>query len=113
LAHTGSRSEIFSPARARHEAERLGIEFLGELPLDLRIRETSDGGTPITVAEPDNPHAVVSRRMAARIWDELAGADGERSPPPRIVIEYNPARADVTVDPDVGWTEKSLRAQAC
>jgi hypothetical protein len=58
--------------------ERLGTEFLGEVPLDLKIRETSDGGTPITVSEPDNPHALVFRQMAARIWEKVAGADAVR-----------------------------------
>src|ERR1700730_4532981 len=85
--HCGGRSEIFSHGGARREAERLGVEFLGEVPLDLKIRETSDSGTPITVAEPDNPHSVVFRRMAARIWEKVSGATAERRPPPRIVIE--------------------------
>ena len=44
--HCGGRSEIFCHGGARQEAERLGTEFLGEVPLDLAIRETSDGGTP-------------------------------------------------------------------
>jgi DNA-binding winged helix-turn-helix (wHTH) protein len=43
--------------------------------------------TPITVAEPDNPHAVVFRRMAARIWEKVSGAGSERRTPPRIIIE--------------------------
>ena len=85
--HCGGRSEIFSHGGARHEAERLGTEFLGEVPLDIRIRETSDSGTPITVAEPDNPHALVFRHIAARIWEKVAGADASRRPPPRIIIE--------------------------
>jgi ATP-binding protein involved in chromosome partitioning len=85
--HCGGRSEIFSHGGARQEAERLGTEFLGEVPLDIRIRETSDGGTPITVSEPDNPHALVFRRIAARIWEKVAGADAPRRAPPRIVIE--------------------------
>jgi ATP-binding protein involved in chromosome partitioning len=85
--HCGGRSEIFSHGGARLEAERLGTEFLGEVPLDLKIRETSDGGTPITVSEPDNPHALVFRAMAARIWEKVAGADAVRRAPPRIVIE--------------------------
>src|SRR6266404_8080000 len=85
--HCGGRSEIFSHGGARREADSLGVEFLGEMPLDIRIRETSDGGTPITVAEPDNPHPVVFRQMAARIWEKVAGADGQRRAPPRIVIE--------------------------
>jgi ATP-binding protein involved in chromosome partitioning len=84
--HCGGRSEIFAHGGARHEAARLGAEFLGEVPLDIQIRETSDGGTPITVAEPDNPHALVFRSMAARIWEKVAGG-GERRPPPRIIIE--------------------------
>ena len=53
--HCGGRSEIFSHGGARQEAERLGTEFLGEVPLDLKIRETSDGGTPITVVRPRQP----------------------------------------------------------
>jgi ATP-binding protein involved in chromosome partitioning len=85
--HCGGRSEIFSHGGARQEALRLGTEFLGEVPLNLKIRETSDSGTPIVVAEPENPHALVFRRMAARIWDKVAGADAQRRPPPRIVIE--------------------------
>jgi ATP-binding protein involved in chromosome partitioning len=85
--HCGGRSEIFSHGGAREEARRLGTEFLGEVPLDLKIRETSDGGTPITVADPDNPHALVFRQMAARIWDKVTGEDTERRTPPRIVIE--------------------------
>ena len=85
--HCGGRSEIFSHGGAREEARRLGTEFLGEVPLDLEIRETSDGGTPITVSDPQNPHAHVFRQMAARIWEKVAGETAERRPPPRIVIE--------------------------
>ncbi len=85
--HCGGRSEIFSHGGARQEADRLGTEFLGEVPLDLKIRETSDGGTPITVAEPENPHALVFRQMAARIWEKVAGEGAERRAPPRIIIE--------------------------
>jgi ATP-binding protein involved in chromosome partitioning len=85
--HCGGRSEIFSHGGARQEAERLGTEFLGEVPLDIRIRETSDGGTPITISDPDNPHALVFRRMAARIWDKVTGESTDRRPPPRIIIE--------------------------
>ncbi len=83
----GHRSEIFSHGGARREAERLGAEFLGEVPLDLAIRETSDGGRPIVVSAPDSPHAQVFRHMAARVWQKVSGADAERRPPPKIVIE--------------------------
>jgi ATP-binding protein involved in chromosome partitioning len=85
--HCGHRSEIFSHGGARREAARLGTEFLGEVPLDVEIRETSDGGRPITVAAPDGPHARLFREMAARIWDKVAGEDAPRRAPPRIVVE--------------------------
>jgi ATP-binding protein involved in chromosome partitioning len=85
--HCGGRSEIFSHGGARAEARRLGTEFLGEVPLDLEIRETSDDGRPITVCDPVNPHAIVFRQMAARIWEKVAGDGAGRRPPPRIIIE--------------------------
>jgi ATP-binding protein involved in chromosome partitioning len=85
--HCGGRSEIFSHGGARLEAERLGTEFLGEVPLDLQIRETSDEGRPITVSDPDNPHSLVFRAIAARIWEKIAGTDAVGRAPPRIVIE--------------------------
>jgi ATP-binding protein involved in chromosome partitioning len=85
--HCGGRSEIFSHGGARREALRLGAEFLGEVPLDLAIRETSDGGRPITIADPASPYAHVFRQMAARIWQKVAGADAVGRPPPRIVID--------------------------
>jgi ATP-binding protein involved in chromosome partitioning len=85
--HCGGRSDIFSHGGARREAARLGVEFLGEVPLDLEIRETSDEGRPITVSHSDSPHAQVFRAMAARIWDKVAGADAPRRAPPRIVVE--------------------------
>jgi ATP-binding protein involved in chromosome partitioning len=84
--HCGGRSDIFSHGGARREAELLGAEFLGEIPLDLAIRETSDEGRPITVSDPDNPYAAVFRQIAARIWDKVSGESTLR-PPPRIVIE--------------------------
>ena len=48
------------------------------MPLDLEIRETSDGGTPITVSDPDDPHALVFRGMAARIWEKVPGESTDR-----------------------------------
>jgi ATP-binding protein involved in chromosome partitioning len=84
----GSRHEIFAHGGARREAERLGTEFLGEIPLDLAIRETSDEGRPIVVSRPDSPHALAYRQIAARIWEQLSGgAEAPRRAAPRIVIE--------------------------
>jgi ATP-binding protein involved in chromosome partitioning len=68
----GHRSDIFSHGGARKEAERLGVDFLGELPLDIAIRETSDSGRPIVVSQPDSPHARAYRAIARRVLEKLA-----------------------------------------
>jgi len=83
--HCGERSDIFSHGGARKEAERLGVEFLGELPLDIVIRETSDEGHPIVVSQHESEHAKVYRAIATRIWEKVGGAS-ERAAP-RIVVE--------------------------
>jgi ATP-binding protein involved in chromosome partitioning len=75
----GHRSEIFGHGGARREAEKLGTEFLAEIPLDIAIRETSDGGTPIVVTEPDGPHAKVFRALAARVWELVGTGDARRA----------------------------------
>ncbi|HZT90160.1 MAG TPA: iron-sulfur cluster carrier protein ApbC [Stellaceae bacterium] len=85
--HCGERSDIFSHGGARREAARLGTEFLGEVPLDLTIRETSDAGHPIAASDPSSPHALLFREIAARVWQKIAGDDAPRRAPPRIVIE--------------------------
>jgi ATP-binding protein involved in chromosome partitioning len=81
----GHRSEIFSHGGAHREAERLGVEFLGEMPLDIAIRETSDEGTPIVVAQPAGELAQTYLRMASRLWEQVGG--GQRRAPPRIVVQ--------------------------
>src|SRR5258707_1198536 len=82
--HCGERSEIFSHGGARREAERLGAEFLGEVPLHISIRETSDEGRPIVVSQPESAPAQIFRRMASRIAEKLGSAKRQA---PRIVVE--------------------------
>jgi ATP-binding protein involved in chromosome partitioning len=65
--HCGGRSEIFSHGGARHDAEKMGVPFLGEAPLDMKIRETSDAGRPVVGAEPDSPQAAVYLNLAAKV----------------------------------------------
>ncbi|WP_424362428.1 P-loop NTPase [Methylocystis parvus] len=65
--HCGGRSEIFSHGGARHDAEQMGVPFLGEAPLDMKIRETSDSGRPVVGAEPDSPQAAVYLNLAAKV----------------------------------------------
>lgn len=84
--HCGTRSDIFGHGGARKEADRLGVPFLGEIPLHMDIREKSDAGLPVVATEPDGPHAKIYRDIAARIRDQLAGGTGSRTAP-KIVIE--------------------------
>lgn len=81
----GERADIFGHGGARAEARRLGVPFLGEVPLHMAIRETSDSGTPVVASDPQGPHAAAYREIAARLRDELAGAPQRAAP--RIVIE--------------------------
>jgi ATP-binding protein involved in chromosome partitioning len=86
--HCGGRSDIFGHGGARHEAERLGVPFLGEVPLTMAIRETSDAGTPVVVSDPAGEQARIYRDIAARVTDRLGHlAELGARPPPRIVIE--------------------------
>ncbi len=84
--HCGGRSDLFGHGGARHEAEKLGAPFLGEAPLHMSIRETSDAGVPIVASAPDSPQAQAYVEIAKKAWDSLtAGAAGAR-PAPRIVV---------------------------
>ena len=86
--HCGERSEIFSHGGARAEAEKLGTDFLGEVPLHIAIRETSDAGTPITVSAPEGEHAKIYKEIAARVWQKIEqGAGTSAARAPRIVIQ--------------------------
>jgi ATP-binding protein involved in chromosome partitioning len=80
----GTRSDIFGHGGARREAERLGVPFLGEVPLDIIIREKSDSGSPVVATAPDSAHAKYYRDIAMRVRDGLAASS---RPAPKIVIE--------------------------
>jgi ATP-binding protein involved in chromosome partitioning len=86
--HCGERSEIFAHGGARAEADRLGCDFLGEIPLDIEIRTTSDGGQPIVVSQPDTEHSKAYKEIAvtvaAKIDQTLAQREAES---PKIVIQ--------------------------
>ena len=81
----GHRSDIFAHGGAQREAVKFGVDFLGEIPLDIKIRETSDAGTPIVASEPTSPHSLAYGEIAAKIWNKL-----EKTPQrvaPRIVLK--------------------------
>jgi ATP-binding protein involved in chromosome partitioning len=70
----GTRSDIFGHGGARHEAERMGVPFLGEIPLHMSIRATSDAGTPVVDSEPDGPYAAIYREIGSKVREQLQGA---------------------------------------
>ena len=76
---------IFGHGGARTEAVRLGIPFLGEIPLDMAIRVTSDAGTPIVTDQPNGPHAAAYRGVAELVLAALVRAADR--PAPNIRIE--------------------------
>ena len=82
----GTRSDIFAHGGARHEAERLGVPFLGEVPLHMTIREKSDAGLPVVATAPDSEHARIYRDIASKVLAQLKGGAGGKTAP-RIVIE--------------------------
>ena len=63
----GHKEFVFGEHGARETAERLGEKFLGEIPLNIKIRSYADGGTPIVYAEPDSPFSEAYREIAAKI----------------------------------------------
>lgn len=69
--HCGEESHIFSHGGARYTAEKLDVPFLGEIPLNMTIRETSDSGKPLLVDKPKTPEAKAFLNIAEKIKKEL------------------------------------------
>lgn len=84
--HCGERTNVFSHGGARKTAEEFGADFLGEIPLHIKIRETSDAGQPIVASEPDGEHAKAYAAIADKVWfktmEQLNGSQG-----PKIVFD--------------------------
>ena len=89
--HCGTRSDIFGHGGARHEAERLGVPFLGEIPLHMSIRATSDSGNPVVDSEPDGPHAAIYRAIGDQGPRPAPGRHRRslRPVPVRIRLSFN------------------------
>lgn len=82
---TGKRYDIFGHGGAQAEAERIGVPFLGAVPLTMSIRETSDAGTPIVVSDPDSPQAQSYREIAQKVWTEIGRGTARTAP--KIIFE--------------------------
>ncbi|MSP67220.1 MAG: iron-sulfur cluster carrier protein ApbC [Alphaproteobacteria bacterium] len=84
----GHRSEIFGHGGARETAAKLGVDFLGEVPLHMSIRETSDSGKPITATQPDSEYAKIFMQIADRVAAKVADVvESKFRQPPKIVIQ--------------------------
>ena len=81
----GARHEIFGNGGAKAEAAKLGVPFLGEIPLEMAIRQTSDEGAPIVSSQPDSLHAEHYRSIAKAVLESLERRPAKTSP--KIVVE--------------------------
>jgi ATP-binding protein involved in chromosome partitioning len=82
----GNEDHIFGHGGAKFEAVKLSTDFLGEIPLDIAIRTTSDEGQPIVVSRPDSPHAKAYRDIAQKVWDKVQLLQSNKKGP-KIVME--------------------------
>jgi ATP-binding protein involved in chromosome partitioning len=89
----GERSEIFGHGGAEREAKKLGLSFLGAVPLHMEIRERSDDGRPITATAPDSPQAAIFKDIAVRTWSAVQAAKGVDIP----VLHVSPQRDSLKV----------------
>ena len=86
--HCGERSEIFSHGGARQTAETYGVDFLGEIPLDLMIRQNSDSGRPVVISDPNGPQARCYLDIADAVIARLdADTTDARKAFPNIVFD--------------------------
>ncbi|MBF0213207.1 MAG: iron-sulfur cluster carrier protein ApbC [Magnetococcales bacterium] len=83
----GHRADIFDHGGARLEAEAMGMPFLGDIPLDISIREDMDAGRPIMVARPESPQAQRYREIASTVAARVASMSFQQSRIPNIVVE--------------------------
>jgi ATP-binding protein involved in chromosome partitioning len=85
-SHCGSRHEIFGHGGARLESVRMGVPFLGEVPLDINLRLRSDAGEPVTAIEPQSELAKIYIELANKVWAALESGTLAKVPP-RIIMD--------------------------
>ena len=82
----GERSEIFTHGGAKRAALQMGVDFLGEVPLEMAIREGSDNGKPILVSEPKGPRSEIYHTIAKNLWAKVSDSNSQPINP-QIIIE--------------------------
>jgi ATP-binding protein involved in chromosome partitioning len=85
-SNCGARHEVFGHGGARNEALRLGVPFLGEIPLDAELRERSDRGEPVVAANPKSSHASAFIAIARKVWSAVE-TGGLGRPAPKFTFE--------------------------
>jgi ATP-binding protein involved in chromosome partitioning len=87
-SNCGHTEHVFGSGGGARMAEQYGVQLLGELPLDIRIREDADGGAPTVVAEPDSARALKYFQMARRTAARLSTLNKDYSRMfPKITVE--------------------------
>ncbi|MEO1793111.1 MAG: iron-sulfur cluster carrier protein ApbC [Pseudomonadota bacterium] len=94
----GVRSDIFGNGGAAQEADKLGLPFLGEIPLHMDIRAKSDAGQPIVASEPGSEHAQIYRTIAERTWAQVQDTSADRMPAPDLTVGADRKSLSVTFD---------------
>jgi ATP-binding protein involved in chromosome partitioning len=83
----GHEEHVFGSGGGRSMAEQYGVALLASLPLDIRIREQTDGGCPTVVAEPDSALGLAYLEMARRTAARLSVAHAAAAAAPKITVE--------------------------
>src|SRR3970282_1940276 len=73
--HCGERTDIFGHGGGEAAADELGLDFLGEVPLDTKVRESGDAGVPVMVSDPESPVAAAMAAIAQKVAAETSVQD--------------------------------------
>jgi ATP-binding protein involved in chromosome partitioning len=84
--HCNERSDIFAHGGAAQAAIQLGVDFLGEIPLDMAIRSGGDDGTPIVAANPNGDYSLAYQKIAKKVWEKV-GTGAAQPKAPKISLE--------------------------
>jgi ATP-binding protein involved in chromosome partitioning len=87
-SNCGHEERIFGAGGGERMGKDYGVELLGSLPLDIRIREQADSGMPTVVADPDGRTAEIYRQIARRVAVKIAEKQQDHSAAfPKIVVQ--------------------------
>ena len=85
-SHCGHAEHLFGAGGGERVAREYGVPLLGALPLDIRIREQTDGGKPTVAADPDGPLGSIYRDVARRMGLEMLRRNAQQAQVPSITV---------------------------